>query len=562
VLVLVCLFAWGHGMTVPVADAPAPGLESVDLGMTVFSQDSAKDADQTKDYVIFAFDADSCAGEKKAKCDELEKALFGATKSSGDALTKYKEHIVLGKANKDDFPDHKSDLEQAKVPLPAVLFWPAGHSRPSCKFDSANPTSEGLATWLVEKLKDEEDDDLLQLDEGEITLDATPLSETVDETSALVCHADKAANAAQDLVQLEKTQKIWDAKTDSTKFLGPADNSLSHDVAGVEGTVKTLDAASYKEASQSGNYVALYFTAPWCQYCECLDPVWNGVSGNLVSSNRQPHLTVAKVNGDESADLRALFNVTVYPTFLLVNKEGSKVLGRYLGPRKVFELSTWVEDLIVADENPVVKHQFDVDQQGEHTDMHPVYPYTGPAAFGEDVDSKLAAQNLASLETGLGGNDFDECVDSDERKFTAPGVALLVHYPSDPTSNARSLEMDTQAVSVEKVPEKLMVVDFYAPWCPHCQKLNPVWDSLATQTGENVMIGKVDMEAHTEIKKQFGIHRFPTIMFFEPGKKMSYDESRRYTGKRDVEHLQAWIAGLQSGTPPAAQKAQPQAAQA
>lgn len=557
VLCLVTLFVI-NAMSVPVSEVPVGGLNSLDLSVTVFNQNNAQSADQSKDYILFAFDSDSCVGEKKKKCDDLEKALYSAAaKKENDPLDKFRSRIVLGKANKDDFPDHKKDLEQAKVPLPAVLFWPAGHSRPSCKFDSANPTAEQVSSWLLQKLKEEEDDDLLQIEEGETpALDATPISEKIDETSLLVCQvnggpsvvasdepscADLMEGHGQGLVQLEKTEKIWDFKSGSTKFLGPADNSLPHGTVNKEGSIMALDAATYKTASQNGNYMALYFTAPWCHYCDCLEPVWNGVSGNLVDTHRQPHLVVGKVNGDDHPELRTLFNVTVYPTFVLVNKQGTKVLGRYLGPRKVFELSSWIEDLIVADENPIVKHQFEKSDEGEHTDMHPVFPYTGSAAFG-GVSEKLAPQSLVSLGATLGGNEFDECVDSDEAKFTAPGAALLVHYPSD--GAVRSLEMESDQVGTEHIPDKLMVVDFYAPWCSHCQKLSPVWDAVAQKTGDGVVVGKVDMEVHDDIKKQFGIHRFPTIMFFEPGQKMSYDEARRYTGQRDVEHLTQWIEGL------------------
>jgi thioredoxin-like negative regulator of GroEL len=251
---------------------------------------------------------------------------------------------------------------------------------------------------------------------------------------------------------------------------------------------------------------------------------------------------VGKVDGDASPELRALLNVTVYPTFLLINKDGTKVLGRYLGPRKVFELSNWIEDLIVAAENPVVKHQFELTEQGEHADLHPVFPYSGENAFKDtNKDAKLATQALASVSVGLMGNEFDECLESDEAKFTAPGAALLVHYSSD----KHSLELDSQTVSTSTVPQKLTVIDFYASWCPHCQKLNPVWDQLTSELGaDKVVIGKIEMETHTDVKKQFGIHRFPTIMYFEAGKPMAYDENRRYTGQRDVDHLKQWIQNL------------------
>jgi thioredoxin-like negative regulator of GroEL len=342
--------------------------------------------------------------------------------------------------------------------------------------------------------------------------------------------------AEQGLMQLEKTQKIWDYKNIDTKFLGPADNALSHLVqGGIPVDVHSLDSQSFQDFSKQGNWQALYFHAPWCKYCSCLDPVWSGVAKNLVGSLRQPKLVISSVDGDSNTELRNLFNVTVYPTFVVVNKDGSKVLGRYLGPRKVFELSNWIEDLIVADENPIVKHQFEPSEAGAVNDLHPVYPYTGPKAFGD--------QTLASLEASIGltGNEFDECVDSDEAKFTSPGVALLVHYAS--STSVHALEMDIQTVSTHAIPNKPTVVDFMAPWCPHCQRLNPVWDNLSAEfaSGSEVVIGKVDTEAHPDVKNEFGIHRFPTIMYFEAGQPMKYDEGHRYTGQRDPESLKKWI---------------------
>jgi thioredoxin-like negative regulator of GroEL len=337
-------------------------------------------------------------------------------------------------------------------------------------------------------------------------------------------------------MQLEKTQKIWDFKTADTKFLGPADNSLPHQVKTDNSvTIRSLDSDSYNTVTKQGVWQAMYFHAPWCKYCDCLTPVWKGVASNLVATQRQPQLVVSEVDGDQNPELRNLFNVTVYPTFLVVNKEGTKVLGRYLGPRKVFELSNWIEDLIVADENPIVKHEFQATEQGEHSDLHPVFPYSGGKAFGD-------VQSLASLSVQVTGNDFDECLDSDEAKFTAPGVALLVHYSSDPKA-IRAMEMDT--ISPATVPNKLTVVDFFASWCPHCQKLAPVWDSVSSHFAEtDVAIGKVDVEAHADIKKAFGIHRFPTIMYFEAGKPMQPDEARRYTGPRDEQSLTQWITKL------------------
>jgi protein disulfide-isomerase-like protein len=298
----------------------------------------------------------------------------------------------------------------------------------------------------------------------------------------------------------------------------------------------TMDSTKFLDESKKGVWQALYFHAPWCKYCDCLSPVWQGVSNNLVGSQRQPELFIGDVDGDSNPELRNLFNVTVYPTFVVVNKDGSKVLGRYLGPRKVFELSNWIEDLIVADNAPIVKHQFDVSEQGTHTDLNPVYPFSGPKAFPAVPDSQM----LASVDASL----VDECLESDESKYTGMDTSALVHVSAD-SADIHALEMDSSTVSPAIVPEKLMVIDFFAPWCPHCQHLAPVWDNVGTHfKDQNVVVGKVDVEAHPDVKNSFGVHRFPTIMYFEAGKPMQADENRRYKGARDEQSLENWIGGL------------------
>merc|ERR1712070_774225 len=541
-----------QGAPVNVINDQSHSLESMDLGVTVFDQSAASSADTNKNYVIFAFDNDSCAGENAAKCAALEHAMASTIDAVGkdsDFQAKYGETTVFGKANKDSFPDHKKDFEKARVPLPAVLFWPSGHSRPSCKYDKNDPSGEDLEQWLVSKLHEEEDDDdsLLQIEEG--------ITDEADDDSMKFCRVDEqpkeVAEAMSNLVQtgVEKTDQIWSYKDGSMKYFGPADNSLPKDLTNTAGDLKTMNAASFQGMSAQNKYMLVYFKADWCKYCGCLPPIFEKIAGNLITSKRQPNLLVTTVDGDKSPALRDLFQIEVYPTILLVNRDATKVMGRYLGPRKVYEISNWVEDLIVADENPIVKYEFDpqADKPATH-DAYPVFPYEGKEAFGDT--------SLMSLSTTLMGNDEDECTMMDEAKFTSPGAALLIHY-----GNEARYEMDGSQVSTSITPDKVMVIDFYEPWCPHCQKLHPVWDEVAKDfEGKEVIVGKVNLENHPDVKKQFGIHKFPTIVYFEPGQPMRFNEEHRYKGKRQVGNLEDWVTGLvpasKPATPPMAAKAQ------
>lgn len=40
-------------------------------------------------------------------------------------------------------------------------------------------------------------------------------------------------------------------------------------------------------------------------------------------------------------------------------------------------------------------------------------------------------------------------------------------------------------------------IEFYAPWCRHCQRLHPTWDELYLTRKDQVNIARVDCESDT-----------------------------------------------------------------
>ena len=55
---------------------------------------------------------------------------------------------------------------------------------------------------------------------------------------------------------------------------------------------------------------------------------------------------------------------------------------------------------------------------------------------------------------------------------------------------------------------------FYAPWCGHCKKLEPIFklvdQSLAGE--RDLRVGRVDCTRFPNVGREFGIYGYPTIL--------------------------------------------------
>lgn len=64
--------------------------------------------------------------------------------------------------------------------------------------------------------------------------------------------------------------------------------------------------------------------------------------------------------------------------------------------------------------------------------------------------------------------------------------------------------------------EKVVLLDFWAPWCGPCRMVSPIVDQIAEETTA-FAVGKVNVDEEPELAKQFGVMSIPTLVVVKNG---------------------------------------------
>lgn len=66
----------------------------------------------------------------------------------------------------------------------------------------------------------------------------------------------------------------------------------------------------------------------------------------------------------------------------------------------------------------------------------------------------------------------------------------------------------------------LVLVDFWADWCPPCKALAPIIAAVSEEAKDKVTVYKLDTDANQETAMQHGIVSIPTVKLFKDGKEV------------------------------------------
>ena len=68
---------------------------------------------------------------------------------------------------------------------------------------------------------------------------------------------------------------------------------------------------------------------------------------------------------------------------------------------------------------------------------------------------------------------------------------------------------------IEASSEKLVVVDFWAPWCGPCKQLTPLLEKIINSSSDKITLVKINIDENQQIAAQLRIQSIPTVYAFK-----------------------------------------------
>ncbi|HRH33703.1 MAG TPA: thioredoxin domain-containing protein [Catalimonadaceae bacterium] len=99
--------------------------------------------------------------------------------------------------------------------------------------------------------------------------------------------------------------------------------------------------------------------------------------------------------------------------------------------------------------------------------------------------------------------------------------------------NNRFTEADLAKMVAGKVP---VLVDFYAPWCGPCKKMEPMLEKLKGEWSGKIVIQRLNVDDATALCKAMKVESIPVFVLFVDGK-----EVKRIEGEQTSESLKTWL---------------------
>jgi len=79
---------------------------------------------------------------------------------------------------------------------------------------------------------------------------------------------------------------------------------------------------------------------------------------------------------------------------------------------------------------------------------------------------------------------------------------------------------------------EVVLVEFFATWCPHCRKMMPIVEQVKELLADRVPVYQLDIDRNQDIASEEGVESVPTFLIYKNGGQIW-----RHSGEIDGEAL-------------------------
>ena len=105
-------------------------------------------------------------------------------------------------------------------------------------------------------------------------------------------------------------------------------------------------------------------------------------------------------------------------------------------------------------------------------------------------------------------------------------------------------ETNFEELVIKGSSERVIVVDFWAPWCGPCKTLGPVLEEVVSELGPGIALAKINVDDNQQLAQAFKVQGIPAVKIVKDGQL-----AQEFTGALPKDQIDAILRPLVGDAP-------------